>query len=87
MGVATDLGHPASWGDPVILPAFGGAAATAAWKSLGVNNRHGLGGLPCELVHGGLGSNLGLAGSCTANAGIRWARAFIEAVAIYLPVG
>ncbi|KAF5370237.1 hypothetical protein D9615_010073 [Tricholomella constricta] len=84
-GLSTQLGHNASWGDPVALPAYGGAAADAAWKILGVNNRSGVGGLPCELVHGTVGSSLGLEGSCIANSSIRSAMAFLEAIAIYLP--
>jgi hypothetical protein len=81
-----ELGHNASWGDPSALPAYGGATANAAWKVLGVNNRSGVGGLPCELVHGTVGSELGLQGSCNANSSLRAAKAFLEAIAIYLPV-
>ncbi|KAG5647996.1 hypothetical protein DXG03_007030 [Asterophora parasitica] len=81
-----ELGHNASWGDPVALPAYGGAVADAAWKTLGVKNRPGVGGLPCELVHGTVGSSVGLEGSCTANYSIRGTMAFLEAIAIYLPV-
>ena len=81
--LAQDLGYPAAWGDISRVPAYGagGAATAAAWSTLGVKNRDGLGGIPCELVHGGLGG-----GSCTANAAIRGAQAFAEAIAIYLPV-
>jgi hypothetical protein len=81
-----ELGYNASWGDPAALPAYGGAMADAAWRSLGVKTRPGVGGLPCELVHGGVGSNLGLEGSCTANSSLRGLKAFAEAIAIYLPV-
>ncbi|GLB36157.1 putative integral membrane protein [Lyophyllum shimeji] len=81
-----ELGYSPSWGDPAALPAYGAAAADAAWKTLGVRNRRGVGGLPCELVHGSVGSSLGLEASCTANSAIRGATAFLEAVAIYLPV-
>ncbi|KAF9076285.1 hypothetical protein BDP27DRAFT_1358278 [Rhodocollybia butyracea] len=42
-------------------------------------------GVPCELVHGGTGSMLGLDASCTANAGIRGLKAFLEAILVYLP--
>ncbi|KAG6911958.1 hypothetical protein DXG01_000206 [Tephrocybe rancida] len=85
-GFSQELGHSASWGNPELLPAYGGAVADAAWKVLGVKNRAGVGGLPCELVHGSVGSSLGLEGSCTANSSIRGAMAFLEAIAIYLPL-
>lgn len=79
--LSRDLGYPEKWGDPALLPAYGGAEANAAWKALGVPGRHGLGGIPCELVHGGV-----TGGSCTANTAIRGAEAFAEAFALYLPV-
>lgn len=79
--LSSDLGYPAAWGDVARLPAYGGPSANAAWKTLGITNRSGIGGLPCELVHGGIGG-----ASCTANTVIRGALAFAEAVAIYLPV-
>ncbi|RPD82545.1 hypothetical protein L226DRAFT_607652 [Lentinus tigrinus ALCF2SS1-7] len=75
------LGYPAAWGDPAQLPAYGGPAADRMWQKIGVANRTGRGGIPCELVHGGV-----TGGSCTANAGIRGIQAFAEAVALYLPV-
>ena len=80
-----ELGYNTSWGDPTALPAYGGAAADAVWSSLGVKNRLGVGGLPCELVHGGVGSNFGLDSSCAANSSLRGLKAFLEAIAIYLP--
>lgn len=83
---AKDLGYPSSWGDPLRLPAFGGPSAENTWKALGVQGRQSLGGVPCELVHGGVGSGLSLAGSCTANSSIRGVKAFFEAVLVYLPV-
>lgn len=76
-----DLGYPASYGDQSRLPAYGGAQATAVWKTLGVPGRDGVGGLPCEIVHQGLGG-----GSCTAHAGLRWITSFGQAMALYLPV-
>ncbi|KAI0651860.1 hypothetical protein C8Q79DRAFT_1005114 [Trametes meyenii] len=79
--LSKDLGYPPSWGDPAALPAYGGPNANKTWEALGVYNRNGLGGLPCEIVHGDV-----TGGSCTANAAIRGAQAFAEAVAIYLPV-
>ncbi|KAJ7783792.1 hypothetical protein DFH07DRAFT_997007 [Mycena maculata] len=83
---AQDLGHPAAWGDPSILPAYGGAQADKVWKELGLTTRAGVGGLPCQIVHGGVGSSLGLQHSCTANSGLRGAKVLLEAIAIYLPV-
>ncbi|KAJ2989856.1 hypothetical protein NUW54_g8653 [Trametes sanguinea] len=79
--LSRDLGYPATWGDPAVLPAYGGPQATHAWKALGVSGRDGRGGLPCEIVHGDV-----TGGSCFANAFIRGIQAFAEAVAIYLPV-
>ncbi|RXW22947.1 hypothetical protein EST38_g2910 [Candolleomyces aberdarensis] len=81
-----DLGYPASWGDLNDLPAYGGAIANAAWKKLGIPNRSGVGGLPCEVVHGPIGKSLGLQSSCHANAGLRGIRAFGQALFIYVPV-
>ncbi|KAF8168092.1 hypothetical protein B0H34DRAFT_45162 [Crassisporium funariophilum] len=83
---ATGLGHPASWGDPAVLPAYGGAAANEVWKAVGLKSRAGVGGIPCELLHGKVGSSLGVTESCTANSGLRVIKAFTEAMAIYLPV-
>ncbi|KZV78481.1 hypothetical protein EXIGLDRAFT_662412, partial [Exidia glandulosa HHB12029] len=75
------MGLPASWGDPALLPGHSGARADVAWAQLGVRNRAGVGGLPCELVHGrSYGS------SCTYNALGRTAVAFGQALLIYAPV-
>ncbi|KAL4243419.1 TMEM135 family protein [Abortiporus biennis] len=76
-----DLGYPAAWGDPKILPPYGGEGATKVWEALGVQGRNAVGGLPCEIVHGGLAGH-----NCYANAGVRGLKAFGEALAIYLPV-
>jgi len=84
--MSQDLGYPPSWGNVDLLPAYGGAAANVAWRKLGVTSRANVGGFPCEIVHGGLGSRWGLGNGCTANAAIRLILAFFEAVAIYLPV-
>ncbi|KAF9015167.1 hypothetical protein BDQ17DRAFT_1340598 [Cyathus striatus] len=84
--LAEDLGYPHSWGDPSILPAFGGPQTLHIWKAISVNGRDGIGGMPCEVVHGGVGSNLQLSHSCTANMIIRGINAYIEALAIYIPV-
>jgi hypothetical protein len=81
MSNATDLGYPASWGDPSVIPAVGGSKADKVWQQLGVTGRMGRGGIPCELVHGDL-----MTSSCTANAGMRWVQAFTKALLIYLPV-
>ncbi|KAF9020961.1 hypothetical protein BDZ89DRAFT_1071880 [Hymenopellis radicata] len=60
--------------------------ANEAWATLGVSSRPKVGGLPCELVHGGMGSTLGLAHSCTANSSLRALRALVQSILIYLPV-
>lgn len=83
---AKDLGRPTSWADPLILPAYGGPLADTVWRTLNVASRPGVGGLPCELVHAEVGSSLGLSHSCLANTGLRGAKAFVEAIAIYIPV-
>ncbi|THV04945.1 hypothetical protein K435DRAFT_746322 [Dendrothele bispora CBS 962.96] len=84
--MAADLKLPARWGDPLVIPAFGSDEGNKIWESLGVKSRAGVGGIPCEIVHGGVGSTFGLAGSCTANATLRGMTAFVEAFAIYFPV-
>jgi len=87
MDVAQDLGQPRSWGDIAQLPAFGGTLANQAWQKLGVTSRANVGGFPCEMVHGNLGLNKwGFGSNCTGNAAIRFALAFVEAMALYLPV-
>lgn len=81
-----ELGFPRAWGDPTVVPAFGGSAGNAIWDNLGVKHRRNIGGVPCELVHRGYGHTLGLEHSCTANAGLRGMHAFLQALVIYLPV-
>ncbi|KAG1749990.1 uncharacterized protein EDB91DRAFT_778370 [Suillus paluster] len=83
---AKDRGYPPSWGDPQLLPAFGGADADATWKALGVPGRGGVGGLPCEFVHSVVAARWGLDNSCLTNVGVRFSLAFVEAIALYLPV-
>lgn len=84
MEYAQDLGYPAAWGDPNQLPAYS-HSANQTWKAIGLPSpRPGVGGLPCELVHGSVG--MGLEGSCTANAGMRGLTALVKALGIYLPV-
>ncbi|EJD47753.1 hypothetical protein AURDEDRAFT_62058 [Auricularia subglabra TFB-10046 SS5] len=79
--LATSMGLPADWGNPQLLPGHSGHAADVAWAQLGVQNRPGVGGLPCELVHG---SQYG--SSCTVNVAGRAAHSFLQALAIYAPV-
>jgi len=50
-----------------------------------VNNRQNIGRLPCEIVHGGVGTRMGLGDSCLTNVSLRFFHAFLEAIAIYLP--
>jgi hypothetical protein len=83
---AQELGFPISHGDPLVLPSYGGSFADSVWKDLGVNNRRGVGGLPCQIVHAGVGGQMGLIDSCMANSVARLLKAFLEAVTIYLPV-
>ena len=85
--LAEDLQLPPSWGDSLLVPTHGGDHATKKWAELGVTNRSGIGGVPCEIVHGDVGKPFGIVGpSCTTNAAIRCAMGFVEAVAIYAPV-
>jgi hypothetical protein len=46
-----------------------------------VRGRGSVGGVPCEIVHGSVTE-----GSCTTNFGIRGLHAFLEALALYVPV-
>lgn len=85
MELAQDLGYPADWGDPYLLPPFGGPVANEQWKALGVTGRGSVGGLPCEIIHGGAGKMLS-EGSCLANAVVRGSTGFLQAMLIYLPV-
>ncbi|KAL5518936.1 hypothetical protein ACEPAH_619 [Sanghuangporus vaninii] len=87
--MAADLGYPPSWGDSLHLPEYGGKVSEASWKALGVHGRTGVGGLPCEIVHGGVGSSVipgGVGGSCAANSLARGGLGFLEALALYTPV-
>ncbi|KAI6133060.1 hypothetical protein EDD16DRAFT_1734205 [Pisolithus croceorrhizus] len=84
--LATDLGYPTSWGNPKHLPARGRQTANKAWMALGVSGRDGVGGLPCQLVHGRAAAWFGLDDGCVANAVFRAVYALIEAFTIYLPV-
>jgi hypothetical protein len=80
-----DLGYPAAWGDPALLPAFG-KEADIAWQSLRVVGRKGVAGLPCELVHGTVGVRGGFGNHCVLNVASRFTLAALKAIAIYLPV-
>lgn len=84
--LAQELGLSLSWGDPTILPAYGGSLANEVWKRLGVDGRNGIGGMPCELVHDGIGARFGLQNSCIANAGLRAVYAFAQTLVLFLPV-
>lgn len=75
------LGVPTSWGDPTIIPAFGGDIANKVWAQLGVTSRAGVGGLPCELVHGSTCTS-----SCALNAFIRFRKSFFHSIFLYLPI-
>ncbi|GAA5995011.1 uncharacterized protein JCM10292_004486 [Rhodotorula paludigena] len=55
--------------------------AAKAGRDAGLVNPQNISRLNCSFVHGKLG-----AGSCEANAVKRWARAFLDALMIYLPV-
>ncbi|KAI6162186.1 hypothetical protein EDD17DRAFT_1776995 [Pisolithus thermaeus] len=63
--LATDLGYPTSWGNPKHLPARGRQTANKAWMALGVSGRDGVGGLPCQLVHGRAAAWFGLDDGCS----------------------
>ncbi|KAF8140263.1 hypothetical protein EV363DRAFT_1426683 [Boletus edulis] len=84
--LAEELGRSSSWADPAVLPAYGGNFANDTWKQLGVEGRSGIGGMPCEIVHGGIGASFGLQNDCVANTAIRTAYVFAQALALYLPV-
>lgn len=78
---AKDLGYPASWGDPNLLPSHGGPATSQIWKALNVPGRDGVGGIPCELLHGTVKS-----ASCTTKAASRGLTGMKTALLIYIPV-
>lgn len=84
--MASDLGLPTAWGDPNLVPAVGSSPSiNQSWEALGVLNRHNVAGIPCEIVHGGVGSAIGMAGSCLSNSSLRGLKAFLKAFLIYLP--
>ncbi|KZV77638.1 hypothetical protein PENSPDRAFT_621204 [Peniophora sp. CONT] len=77
---AGDLGYPRAWGNPALVPAYGRPSATTQWQKLGLTCRR-TGGIPCAVVHGTVTGH-----SCTKNFALRAVYAFLEAVALYLPV-
>ncbi|KAI5124691.1 hypothetical protein M0805_004298 [Coniferiporia weirii] len=86
--LAEELGYPSSWGNTLELPPTG-ECANEVWERLGVKGRAGVGGLPCEIVHGGVGGYIipsGVGASCCANIFVRCSTGFLEALAIYAPV-
>jgi len=72
---------PTTWGDPTIIPALGGDTANKVWAELGVISRAGVGGLPCELVHGWTHTS-----SCALNAFTRFRKSFFRCAFLYLPI-
>jgi len=80
------MGLPAEWGNPHHLPAYGGVIADSAWQKLGVTSRPGVGGLPCEIVHGRVGERFGLRSNCHAHGALRFLKAFSQSLLIYAPV-
>lgn len=80
--MASDLNLNPLLGDPSRLPAHGGAEANKAWAALRFPGRHGVGGIPCQIVHSNISGN-----SCIGNALLRGLRAFGQALLIYTPVG
>lgn len=83
--LAQELSLPTAVADPIAVPAFGGVAATAIWNQMGVH-RHGVGGVPCQMVHGTMATNMGLGTDCFSNAGARFLTGFMQALPIYLSV-
>jgi len=75
------VGVPTTWGNPSIIPPFGGDTANKVWAQLGVINRADVGGLPCELVHGWTNTS-----SCALNAFTRFRKSFFRCVFLYLPI-
>jgi hypothetical protein len=77
--MASDMGTPASWGDPKQLSATGGTGVRDVYRALGT--QRAVGGIPCELVHGHVDQK-----SCAVNAARRGAVVFLKALMIYSPV-
>lgn len=77
---AERLGLSSMLGDPASLPPYGGDTANKVWKAFGVENRSGVGGIPCTIVHGGMTE------SCIGNAAYRGGNTLMKAIMIYLPV-
>ncbi|KAJ7293582.1 hypothetical protein C8J57DRAFT_1269402, partial [Mycena rebaudengoi] len=54
------FGPPSSVGRPRRAPCIRRPRADRVWKQLGLTTRPGVGGLPCQIVHGTVGTSLGL---------------------------
>lgn len=80
-GMVRELGLDPCLGSPIHLPKYGGPLADQIWRKYNVHGRHGIGGLPCEVVHCGTTGS-----SCSGNATVRFGQAFIRALLIYAPV-
>lgn len=83
--LARELKLPTAVADPIETPAFGGVEASLVWKQLGIH-RHGVGGVPCEMVHGTMATNMGFGHDCYSNVAARFLTGFMQALPIYLSV-
>ncbi|UZJ52941.1 hypothetical protein CBS101457_002261 [Exobasidium rhododendri] len=91
--LSESLGYPYGWGDPSQLPAsrvHALAQKRSAQSSktdfllqdaAGLRGRGEMGGLPCEIVHCGVGGS-----NCYKNALYRFLRAYRVCLGIYIPV-
>jgi hypothetical protein len=91
--LSESLGHPYSWGDPSQLASSRTHAQSLKRKALatrtefvyqdaaGRRGKGQLAGLPCEVVHCGVGGS-----NCYKNALYRFLRAYKVCLGIYIPV-
>lgn len=91
--LSESLGHPYSWGDPSLLPKDladaqkqkrSAVAANSTYlmqDAAGLRGKGQLGGMPCEIVHCGVGGP-----NCYKNALYRFLRAYKVCLGIYIPV-
>lgn len=91
--LSESLGHPYSWGDPSLLPmnmadaqkqkrdAMASNSPYLLQDAAGLRGKGQLGGLPCEIVHCGVGGS-----NCYKNAIYRFLRAYKVCLGIYIPV-
>jgi hypothetical protein len=91
--LSESLGHPYSWGDPSLLPkniadaqkqkrdAMSSNSSYLLQDAAGLRGKGKLGGLPCEIVHCGVGGS-----NCYKNALYRFLRAYKVCLGIYIPV-